>query len=140
MEAQDTLNASFSGNLYPFSYCVTFRPSIFLSTSILQESICAVDTWEIPIENITFGKLIGKGAFGTVYRATLSSTSIADSQSNLAAKKLNDRGGQERTILKGIESSNTVAVKTIHSMLSLLLIDYCQHYFSEFTESVLLVD
>ena len=93
-----------------------------LFNSQSQENIDVVDEWEIPIENIAFGELLGEGAFGRVYRATLSEVSITHGQSNLAAKKLKDGGGEARKIRNVNESSTTVAVKTNQCMLAFLLI------------------
>ena len=98
---------------------------MFLSNSLSQEKICAVDEWEIPIENITFGELIGKGAFGRVYSAKLSKINIAHGKSSLTSKNLSDAVGQERKMHKRSENAITVAVKTIHSMQTSFLIDYC---------------
>ena len=104
------------------SYEVNFRSSIFLFYSPLQEKICAIDEWEIPIGNIIFGEVIRKGTFGRVYSAKLSKASIECGQSHLKSKNLGDSEGQERKIHNGNEVTNTVAVKTMHSMLTLLLI------------------
>ena len=113
-------------DVYILSLGVNSSASLFLSSSPPQERICAdrkkryVDEWEIPIENMTFGELIGKGAFGQVYSATLSNFSTACGQSSLTLKKLSDGFEQEGKIDKGNESTKTVAVKTIHRMLMLL--------------------
>ena len=96
-----------------------------MSNSSPQEKICAVDEWEIPSENITFGEMLGKGAFGRVYSATLSKVSIAHGESGFTTKKSSDGSRKEGQIHKGSESIITVAVKTIHSMQTSLLIDYC---------------
>ena len=130
-----TLNICFKHILGILSIVMAVRTrasaSLFLSSSPSQERICAdrkkryVDEWEIPIENMTFGELIGKGAFGQVYSATLSNFSPACGQSSLKLKKLSDGFEQEGKIDEGIESTKTVAVKSIHRMLMLLPIRYC---------------
>ena len=102
-----------------------------MSNSQSQENIYAVDKWEIPVENICFGELIGEGAFGKVYFARLSKISIPYGQSNLASEKLRDGAGQARKTHKGNESSTAVAVKTIQSMVTVLLIEFLEQSFAQ---------
>jgi len=81
-----------------------------------KENLYDVDEWEIPIENIGFGELIGEGAFGKVYCAILSKINIPHNQSNLASEKLRYGVGKARKSHKGNESTTTVAVKTIQDL------------------------
>ena len=110
------------GQLRAQSYDANFIASVVLSYRPLQEKICAVDEWEIPIGNIIFRELIRKGGFGRVYSGKLSKVNIEQGQSNLKSKNLSDSGGQERKFHSGNESPDTIAVKTINSMRTLLFI------------------
>ena len=101
---------------YLLSSDANSKTSICLSNRKSKENLYGVDEWEIPIENVGFGELIGEGAFGKVYCAILSKINIPHIQSNLASEKLSDGVGKARKSHKGNESASTVAVKTIQSM------------------------
>ena len=101
---------------YVLSSDANSKTSICLSNRKSKENLYDVDEWEIPIENIGFGELIGEGAFGKVYCAILSKINIPHNQSNLASEKSSDGAGQARKTHKRNESATTVAVKTIQSM------------------------
>ena len=105
------------------------KTSIFLSNRTSKENMHVVDEWEIPIENIGFGELIGEGAFGKVYCAILSKIDIPHSQSSLALKTLSDGVEQVRKSHKGNESTTTVAVKTIQGMQTLFFIGFLETVF-----------